>query len=191
MTDRLRASELLEQLHSGTDGTESELLTILYDQLRSVAARMLATERPDHTLQPTALVHEAWVRLIDQSVISTDTLGAQRQFVGLAARAMRQVLIDHARRHKAEKRGGDFERVALPEGLPVAAIEPSRLLDLESALLSLEKKAPRKARIAELRIFGGLSVIEAAEALEISPTAAKTDWQLAQALLTQHLRDAQ
>jgi len=190
MTPVPRATELLEDLCRGDESAAAALLPLVYGELRQVAAALLQRERPDHTLQPTALVHEAWLRLIDQRCVREGDEAAHRRFVGLAARAMRQVLVEHARRRRADKRGGEIGRVSLPDGLPAASADPTLVLDLEAALDRLQEHGPRLAQMAELRIFGGLSLREAASVAEVSLTTAKNEWTLARAWLTKMVQEA-
>lgn len=183
VSDLVRATALLDALCRGDESASADLLPLVYDELRRVAGSLLAQERRDHTLQPTALVHEAWMRLIDQDCVRAGDEGARRRFVGLAARAMRQVLVEHARRRGSDKRGGDARRVPLEDGALGLPADGSLLLDLETALTQLQEQNPRLASLAELRLFGGLSVREAAAVLEISLATAKSDWATARTCL--------
>jgi RNA polymerase sigma factor (TIGR02999 family) len=170
-------TQLLKELKAGGhDETPSRLLPLVYDELRRLAAQYLSRERPDHTLQPTALVHEAFLRLVDQT---RATWQDRAHFFRTAARAMRHILVDHARAHAAAKRGGLARRLSLEE----AAIEPAEraadLVALDEALQSLTEMDERKARIVELRFFGGLSVDETAEVLGVHRTTVMRDWEIA------------
>jgi RNA polymerase sigma factor (TIGR02999 family) len=160
------------------------LVPLVYDELRRLAAGYLRHERPSHTLQPTALVHEAFLRLVDQ-----DQAGWQNRahFIGIAARMMRRLLVDYARRRSAAKR-------SLATGLPVdlssqgcESADPERILAVDEVLGRLAELDPQQERIVELRYFGGLSVEETAEALQISPRTVKRDWAMAKAWLKQQL----
>ena len=144
-------------------------------------------ERADHTLQPTALVHEAWLRLVEQREWS---LANRAHFFGMAAQIMRRILVDHARAGKAEKRGGDHVVVSLENALDVAIQQPAQLLDVHRALEKLEKIDEGRARIAEMRFFGGLSVDEIAEISEVSPRTVDRQWRAARAWLSRELAAA-
>ena len=158
------------------------LLPIIYDELHRLAASYLRRERPGHTLQPTALVHEAYVRLLDQRQVDWSN---RAQFMGLAAVMMRRILVNHARDRVAAKRGGGAERVPLT--LAGDAIGPPEvnLLDLHEALDRLNEIDPRKAQIVELKFFGGLTTEEIAETVRISSATVERDWKFARAWLHQ------
>ncbi len=160
------------------------LLPMLYDELREMAHRQLARERRHHTLQTTALVHEAYLRLVDQTKV-TDR--GRAYFFGAAARAMRQVLVDYARKRKAEKRGGGQAPLSLEEGQIAVDAYAEELIDLDEALERLAALNPRHARVVECRFFGGLSVKETAAALDVSPRTVAYDWAVAQAWLYHEL----
>ena len=161
------------------DGPD-RILPIVYAELRRLAAAYLRSERPGHTLQPTALVHEAYLRLIDQRQLDWSN---RAQFVGMAAVMMRRILVNHARDRIAEKRGGGAEHVPLTlAGGDIGAMEVD-LLDLHQALEELSATDPRKARIVELKFFGGLTTEELAGTLGISPATAERDWKFARAWL--------
>ncbi len=168
------ATQLLRNWRSGDLGARDHLVALLYEELRTLAARQFGRERSDHTLQPTALVSEAYQRLAALDRIEWQD---RAHFMGMAARLMREILIDHARRHQAEKRDGG-QRVTLFTNLPAqeGALDA---LDLERALLRLESIAPDKARVVELRYYGGLSIEDAAEVMGISPATIKRHWQTA------------
>ena len=163
----------------------SALFARVYDELRRLAAAALRTERSDHTLQPTALVHEAYLRLAD---LPEGAWKDRAHFMALAARAMRRVLVDHARSRNALKRGA---RVTAPlERLKIPSADPSTEVDvvrLDTALNGLEALDPRQSRIVELRFFGGLSVVETAAIVGASPRTVKRDWQLARAWLRREM----
>jgi RNA polymerase sigma factor (TIGR02999 family) len=178
-------TQLLKELSAGErEDTPVRLLPLVYDELRRLAGKYLSDERPGHTLQPTSLVHEAFLRLVDQTQI---TWQDRAHFFRTAARAMRHILVDHARAHAAQKRGGMARRLSLEE----AAIEPAEraadLLALDEALDSLTTIDERKARIVELRFFGGLSVDETAELLGVHRTTVLRDWKVAKAWLHREL----
>lgn len=174
---------------TGDDGvnTLDRLVPLLYDELRQLAHRALANERRDRTLQTTALVHEAYLKLVDDTKVTRQGRG---YFFAAAARAMRQVLVDEARRRNAKKRGAGAGAMSLDEsqlGVDGLAVE---LLDLDDALEQLAQRNPRHARVVECRYFGGLSVEETAEALGTSPRTVKYDWALARAWLYETLTRA-
>jgi RNA polymerase sigma factor (TIGR02999 family) len=183
------AITVLLQRSAAADGLASEhLLTLVYDQLRALAARLLNGERAGHTLSPTALVHEMYLRLFgDRTLAPAD----RRQFFALAARRMRQVLVDHARRRDADKRGGGgMERITLSQ-LGDAAIADAQGVDamaLEQAMLQLEAADPRKARVVELRYFAGLDMTDVAEVLQVSRATAHRDWEVARSFLFKALQ---
>lgn len=158
----------------------------LYAELHRLAGAMIASERVGHTLQPTALVHEAWLRLGD----ATDTGDARRIFLAQSATAMRRVLVDHARRRQAEKRGGGRERRTMVEGLAIIASAEVDLLDLDAALDRLEERDAELARVVELRFFTGLSLEDTAEATGLSVKQVRNAWDLARTLLRRELDGA-
>lgn len=175
-------TQLLIRLTDGNTQALDELLPLIYDELRSLANRYLRRERSDHTLQPTALVHEAYLKLIDQKHVRWQN---RAHFFGVAANMMRRILVDHARRHTADKRGGEAEKMPLEEEILVVASDNKsvELLALDEALENLTKIDPQKARIVEMRYFGGLSVEETAEVLGVSPVTVKRQWRMAKAWL--------
>lgn len=176
---------LLEQMQAGDPGASGKLVPLVYDELRRLAGHYMREERVDHTLQPTALVHEAYLKLADQRRVQW---AGRTHFVAVAATAMRRILLDHARRHKAEKRGGG-RKATLEDGLAVTPDEQVDILALDEALTRLEAVDPRQARLVELRFFGGLNIEETAEALDVSPTTIKRDWRFARAWLRRELGD--
>ena len=183
-----QVTALLSRLQRGDRAAAELLIPLVMDELRRLARYYLRDERTGHTLQPTALVHEAYLKLAGYQNLSWES---RSHFIGVAAGLMRQILIDSARRHRAAKRGRDFEQVSLEElrdFLPVG--QPEELLALDEALERLEKMSPRQSRIVELRYFGGLSVEETAEALGVSPITVKRDWATARAWLRAELKDA-
>lgn len=182
------ATTLLARLTRG-DGHAADALTpMLYEQLRALAGSLLSDERRDHSLQPTALVHEAYLRLIDQRQVDG---GDRAAFMGLAATLMRRILVDHARARKRMKRGGGARRVMLRESRVPGASTPSELsVDVElldAALSRLAEVDERKARLVELRFFGGMDEPQAAEALGISRATAARDWRFARAWLAREM----
>jgi RNA polymerase sigma factor (TIGR02999 family) len=171
---------------SGDAAALDVLLPAVYEELRQLAAAKLRHERPDHTLQPTALAHEAFLRLVNQREVTWQN---RAHFLGLAAQAMRRILADHARRHKAEKRGGDAVRVTI-DGADVPAPTSNVMADeLDVALEDLARLEPRHARIVELRFFGGLTIEETAEVVGVSPATVKRDWMIARAWLYRELQE--
>lgn len=188
MTSRAGSSEnvtvLLERLNNGQERAFDELLALVYGELRKQARRYLRRERPDPTLQPTALVHEAFLKLVDQRDLAWKN---RAHFFGIAAQAMRRILTDHARTRGRAKRGGPIPKVQLEE--QHAVFDPGQvdLLALDEALTHLEALDQRQARVVELRYFAGLSVEETADVLGISPATVKREWTMARAWLFDRL----
>lgn len=185
--------DLAQEAEAAGLGVAAELLPLLYEELRGLAARQLARERLGHTLVPTALVHEAWLKLKDQRGAEFRDRG---HFLALAALAMRRILVSHAERRRAEKRGGGAQSVTWTEGFSPsegprgargADTDPLDLLALEQALQTLASKDPRKARLVELRFFGGLENAETAAILGVTERTVERDWRLAQAFLRREL----
>jgi RNA polymerase sigma-70 factor (ECF subfamily) len=185
MTDSSPSSvtTLLAAARSGDAGALDALLPLVYEELRRVARAQMRRERPGQTLEATALVHEAWMRLAGGSVPAED----RTHFIAIAARLMRQILVERARARHAAKRGGRRERVTLDEGLLPSSGTPVDVLALDEALERLAAIDPMNARLVELRFFGGLTVEEAAEALDMSPATIKRRWALARAFLLREL----
>jgi RNA polymerase sigma-70 factor, ECF subfamily len=174
-------TRLLVRLTDGDRGVLDELLPLIYGELRKLAASYLRRERVSHTLQPTALVHEAYLRLVDQTQVQWQN---RAHFFGVAAQMMRRILVDHARAHEAEKRGGDFQKFSLDENVDVSGNERDvNLVSLDDALNRLAELDPQKSKIVELRFFGGLSVEETAEVLGVSAPTVKRQWRMAKAWL--------
>jgi RNA polymerase sigma-70 factor (ECF subfamily) len=159
-------------------------MPLVYAELRRTAARYLRRERSGHTLQPTALVHEAYVRLIDQRDVQWQN---RAHFLGFAAQVMRHILVDHARAHSAGKRGGGAARVTLSEALVVPEERDVDLVALDDALTALAALNAQQARAVELRYFGGLSIEEAAEVLGVSTATVRRDWTVARAWLRREM----
>ena len=180
MTDPTRATLLLKRYGEGDAEAARELLGLIYDELRRIAGAQLAGERPDHTLQPTALVHEAWLRLASDP--ARDVQGRQH-FLSLAARVMRRVLVDHARGRSAAKRGGGATLVTLDEAVALYARRDLDLIDLDDALERLAALDPQLARIVELRFFAGLGNEEVALAEGTSLRSVERGWATARAWL--------
>lgn len=174
-------TRMLIELTNGNTEIVNGLLPLIYDELRKLAGNYLRRERAAHTLQPTALVHEAYMKLIDQKQVKWQN---RAHFFGIAAQIMRRLLVDHARKHTADKRGGEAEILPLEEEILVVSNEKSaELLALDEALENLEKMDPQKAKIVELRYFGGLSIEETAEVLGISVATVNRQWRMAKAWL--------
>jgi RNA polymerase sigma-70 factor (ECF subfamily) len=172
---------MLIQLTDGDRAVLDGLLPLIYDELRSLASKYLRRERPGHTLQPTALVHEAYMRLVDQTQVRWQN---RAHFFGVAAQMMRRILVDHARGHSAEKRGGEFHKLSLDENIEVPGGDRDiNLVALDDALNRLDEIDPQKSKIVELRFFGGLSVEETAEVLSVSVPTVKRHWRMAKAWL--------
>ena len=179
-------TRLLQDLSAGSTTAADRLIPLIYAQLHEIAERQMGRERSDHTLQPTALVHEAFLKLVGNSEATWQN---RQQFMGVAAQAMRRILVDHARRQKAQKRGSGGDKIELNEAL-LAPSEDAASIDLEAldnALTRLAALDPRQARIVELRFFGGLSVEETAEVAGVSTATVKRDWQFAKAWLKREL----
>jgi RNA polymerase sigma factor (TIGR02999 family) len=175
---------LLGEWSRGNHDALNQLLPVVYAELRRVAARQLRRERPNHTLQPTALVHEAYLRLVDQRQLDWQ---GRAHFFGVAAQVMRRVLVDHARRRAADKRGQGVPRVPIDEAYEVATSSELPILALDHALDRLQQLDANLARLVELRAFGGLTIEEAAHVLSVSPATVKRDWRTARAWLTREL----
>ena len=172
---------LIQLTEGGGEGVAlDELLSHVYSELRRLAASYLRRERQGHTLQPTALVHEAYLRLIDQTQVRWQN---RAHFFGVAAQMMRRILVDHARSSQAEKRGGEFQKFSLDENIDVSGERASDLVALDEALERLAALDPQKARVVELRFFGGLSVEETAEVTGVSAPTVKRQWRMAKAWL--------
>ena len=182
--DPSTATRLLKQARSGDRDCLGELIPLVYGDLRRLAAGALRRERPNHTLQPTALVHDAYLRLVNQTGIEWKD---RAHFLAVAAREMRRVLVDHARGHRAKKRGGDWHKVTLQDGDARAAALTVDALDLDEALTELAKLKARHGQVVELRHFGGMTHKEIAHVLDVSPETVKKDWQFARAWLRRRL----
>ena len=169
---------------AGNDGALDELVPRVYHELRRMAAHYLGRDRRDHTLQPTALVHEAYLRLMDKSRVEW---GDRAQFLAIAARTMRDLLVEHARRRHRQKRGGRFRRTSVEIAVDGDATRSIDLIALDEALVRLDAVHPLKREIVELRFFGGLTIDETAEALGISSGSVKRHWAVARAWLHREL----
>lgn len=173
-------TQLLVEIRKGNRAAESKLMPLVYQELRKLARRYMRLERRDHTLQTTALVHEAYVRLVDQRHVSWQN---RAHFFAVAAQIMRRILVDHARAHQAAKRGGTDRGISLDDTMVFTEEKASDILVLDEALTRLSERDRRQCRIVELRFFGGLTEEEAAEALGISVRTVKRDWRIAKAWL--------
>jgi len=171
-------TKLLRQWSAGNKEALDELMPLVYDQLRKLASRCLASERPGHTLRATALVNEAYLRLVDSGMDFNDRV----HFFAVAARLLRQILVDHARTHNRQKRGGGVQNLTLDEAILVAHGQPG-LLELDEALQRLAANDPRKSEVVELLYFGGLTYDEAAAALGISTATVHRELRMAKAWL--------
>jgi RNA polymerase sigma factor (TIGR02999 family) len=182
--DAQNVTQKLVQWGKGDRGSLNELALLVHDELRRIAHKHMRNERPGHTLQTTALLNEAYLRLINQAQVNWRD---RAHFFGIAAHIMRQILVDYARRAGREKRGGDVCILPLDEALAIPARKSAELVALDEALDRLAIKDPRKARVVELRYFGGLSVEETAEVLQVHPNTVVRDWTLVRAWLRREL----
>jgi RNA polymerase sigma factor (TIGR02999 family) len=177
-------TQLLLAWRNGDEAAFEQLLPLVYDELRRMARHYMRRERRDHTLQTSALVHEAYLRLLDHEGIDWQN---RAHFFGLAAQAMRRVLVDYARRRNFAKRSGAAQRVMLEEAASLAEERAAEVVALDDALQSLAQFDPRKSRVVELRYFGGLSIEETAEVLGIAAATVVRDWNTAKAWLWQEM----
>jgi RNA polymerase sigma-70 factor, ECF subfamily len=183
---RHQITELLAEWREGNQSALDELYPLVYDELHRLARRYMSRERKDHTLQTTALINEAYVRLVDQKNVNWAN---RSHFFAISAQIMRRILIDHARRHAYAKRGGGAQQVSLEE---VAAIVPNQgreLVRLDEALKALAERDPRRSQVVELRYFGGLNNEEIAVVLHVSENTVTRDWNVARAWLYQQLTE--
>ena len=185
-----QVTQILHKMQQGHASAAEQLLPLVYDELRSLADSYFRQERRNHTLQPTALVHEAYVRLVNSSGIEWQ---GRAHFMAVAANAMRRILINHAEKRRAQKRGGDIQRITLSEADTPAPDAPDfgdvDVLALNEALTRLEALDDRQCRVVELRFFGGLTVEQTAAVLEVSERSVKLDWKMARAWLYTQLRE--
>lgn len=178
-------TQLLRQLSEGNQQSLPHLMPMVYDDLRRVAGAFMRRERAGHTLQVTALVHEAYLRLVDQRVVNWQN---RAHFFAIAAQAMRRILVEHARAKGAEKRGGEYEKVSLDDiSVSLTPRHSELLLSLDEALSRLEQVSPRQCRIIEYRFFAGMTEDETAAVLDISARTVKRDWRVARAWLNREL----
>lgn len=179
-----QVTQLLKAMRAGDEQAADRLLPLVYAELHSLAKAYMRRERPDHTLQATALINEAYLRLVGEDI----DWNSRAHFIGLAAHVMRRVLVDYARAHNAERRGGALNRVEMQEELAISHQQLDEVAELDEALQKLEREKPRQARVVELRYFGGLSVEQIATLLEIAPRSIKRDWAMARIYLYRELR---
>lgn len=176
----------LLDVSAGDPAAAARILPLVYDELRLLAASYMRRERrQDHTLQPTALVHEAYIRLIDQTRVNWKN---RAHFFAMAAEMMRRILVDHARKHQAEKRGGAETRISLDDALSFGQDLDIDVVAVDEALLDLARLDPQQSRIVELRFFGGLTLDETAEVLQISRSTVQREWNMAKAWLYNQLK---
>jgi RNA polymerase sigma factor (TIGR02999 family) len=180
-------TQLLVQLRDGDPEAEARLINLVYDELRRLAKLRMRYQRPDHTLQPTALVHEAYIRLTAQRDVKWED---RAHFFGVAAHIMRQIVMEYARAQRAEKRGAHVRKLSLDESIDFSHERSREFVALDDALMELAELDPRQGRIVELRFFGGLSVEEIAEVMGISTRTVKREWRVARAWLRGELSKA-
>ena len=178
------ATRVLAELAAGDQAAAQRLLPMIYDEFRALAARYLGRERAGHTLEPTALVHEAYMRLVDQSRVNWQ---GRTHFFAVGAQLMRRILVDHARHKHRVKRGGGRQRITLDEHVAISPQRDEDLLALDEALQKLAELDPRQAQVVELRFFGGLSVEEVATVLGVSKRTVEADWTMVRAWLRREL----
>jgi RNA polymerase sigma-70 factor (ECF subfamily) len=179
-----QVTRLLKAMHGGDARAAEDLLPLVYAELHRLARSYMRRERPDHTLQATALINEAYLRLVGEDI----DWNSREHFIGLAAHVMRRVLVDYARTRNAEQRGGGLKRVEMQDDLAISPEQLDQVEELDEALKKLEKENPRQARVVELRYFGGLSVEQIGAMLQIAPRSVKRDWALARIRLFRELR---
>ena len=175
-----QVTQLLAAWGGGDEAALKELMPLVYEELRRLARNCMARERPGHTLQTSALINEAYLRLVGQK---NPHWQGRAHFFGIAARLMRQILVDYARKRNYAKRGGEARRVSLDEAMIVSKERAAEVVALDEALKSLAEIDPRQSKIVELRFFGGLSIEETAEVLHVSPGTVMNDWTMAKAWL--------
>jgi len=179
MSDTGEVTRLLGEAGRGKPEAMHQLLPLVYDELHKLARSYFRRERGEHTLQPTALVHEAYIRMVDQK----SPMESRGHFLAVAATQMRRILLDYARKHKAERRGGGGQKVMLEDTMAIAHQKPLDMIGLDQALTQLAALDPEQARLVELRFFGGLSVEETADVMGCSPATVKRSWSSARAFL--------
>lgn len=177
-------TQLLSDARQGAPGAHDQLFSIVYTELRRIAANYMRRERADHTLQATALVHEAYMQLVDQTRVNWQS---RAHFFGVAAQLMRRILVDHARNQGAQKRGGNAQVLSIEDNIGIASIPEVAFDELDEALNRLQALDPDQAKLVELRFFGGLTVEEAAEVMGISTATVEREWRMARAWLHHQL----
>lgn len=180
-------TQLLGDMRAGDEAATQQLFALIYDELRRLARRHLRRERPDHTLQTTALVHEAYLKLIDQKAANWQN---RAHFIGVASQLMRRILIDYARSHQRVKRGGGQRIIRLDEAVQLSDERFEEMLLIDASLQRLARIDPRQSRIVELRFFGGLTAEETAEVLKISAKTVQREWTMARVWLQRDLENA-
>ena len=180
-------TQILKDWSAGSEDAAARLMPLVYEELRRLAREYLRRERGDHTLQATSLVHEAYLKLIDQKRVDWKN---RAHFCGVAAQLMRRVLLDHARGHQAEKRGGKLEKLYLDETRELAQARAPDLVELDDALQSFAAAYPREAEVVELKFFGGLAAREIGEVLKVSSKTVLRDWSFAKAWLCRALSES-
>lgn len=179
MQETGEVTRLLGEIGRGQKEAMNQLLPLVYDELHRLARSYFRRERGEHTLQPTALVHEAYIRLVDQRA----PMESRGHFLAVAATQMRRILLDYARKHRAARRGGAGQKVMLEDTMAICEQQPVDMIALDRALIKLSELDPDQARLVELRFFGGLSVEQTAEVLGVSPATVKRSWSSARAFL--------
>lgn len=176
-------TRLLKAMNAGDAAAGEQLLPLVYKELHRIAEAYMRRERPDHTLQATALINEAYLRLVGEKIDWKD----RGHFIGLAAHVMRRVLVDYARQHNAERRAGGLQRVEMEDNLAISPERLDEVIFLDTAMEKLKEKSPRQAQVVELKYFGGLSVEQIAATLGVAPRSVKRDWSLARMFLYREL----
>ena len=179
-----QVTQLLKAMRMGDSQAAEDLLPLVYAELHRLAKAYMRRERPEHTLQATALINEAYLRLVREDADWNN----RAHFIGVAANVMRRVLVDHARAHKAERRAGGLKRVAMSDDLRISVEQLDEVALVNDALTKLGKVKPRQAQVVELKYFGGLSVEQISDLLGIAPRSVKRDWSLARIWLFRELR---
>jgi RNA polymerase sigma-70 factor, ECF subfamily len=182
--ERGEVTQLLKAMAHGDPQAAESLLPLVYAELHRLAKAYMRRERPEHTLQPTALINEAYLRLAQEPIDWNN----RQHFIAISANVMRRVLVDHARAHNAEQRGGGMQRVEMQDEFAISPEKLEEVTLLDEALKNLEKENPRQAKVVELRYFGGLSVEEISALLGVSPRSVKRDWSLARGWLFRELK---
>ncbi|MDP9098050.1 MAG: sigma-70 family RNA polymerase sigma factor [Verrucomicrobiota bacterium] len=180
-------TQILQEWSLGDKNAADRLMPLVYEELRGRAAEYLRSERPDHTLQATALVHEAYLKLVDQTRANWKD---RAHFASVAAHLMRRILVQHARTHNAEKRGGKLEKLYLDETREISCERRPDLVALDDALASFTASYPREGQVVELKFFGGLEANEIAEVLSVSEKAVSRDWHFAKLWLRRELKES-